>query len=58
MKCCMCNQEILKNPLIGWAQGNNAEPVVKNGRCCDDCNQVVIMARMMDLFEVKLGEKK
>ena len=27
----------------GW--GNNAQPF-NDGRCCDDCNQIVIFARM------------
>jgi len=26
--------------------GNNAEPLVKNGICCDDCNYHVVMARL------------
>ena len=45
MKCCICEEEI---PVVGtWDGGNNAEPVVEDGRCCDACNcGVVIPARL------------
>jgi hypothetical protein len=47
MKCSICKGEIEKNPLNGWDQGNNAEPVVYDGRCCGDCdNEVVIPCRL------------
>jgi len=50
MKCCICEGEIqpqMVNDIVVWDQGNNAEPVVENGRCCDDCNwSVVIPARL------------
>jgi hypothetical protein len=38
---------ICKGPIIGY--GNNAAPV-NNGRCCDECNaMVVIPARIVAL---------
>jgi hypothetical protein len=37
--CCMC-----KKLSRGW--GNNPEPVKSKGRCCDDCNNTVIMERL------------
>lgn len=37
--CCICGKEI-----IGF--GNNPYPLKKEGRCCDDCNSLVIEARM------------
>lgn len=38
-KCCICNK-----PFIGY--GNNPAPVKHKGRCCDDCNeQIVIPSR-------------
>jgi hypothetical protein len=41
INCCLCNKEIED------LYGNNAEPVVKNGRCCDSCNlDKVIPARI------------
>lgn len=38
--CCFCGL-----PFYGY--GNNAEPVIKNGVCCDECNlKKVIPARL------------
>jgi hypothetical protein len=54
MKCCICGNEIQpqRHPDTGqivWDQGHNAEPVVENGRCCDECNwTVVIAARLVN----------
>ena len=39
--CSVCGQD-----YIGW--GNNAWPI-NDGRCCDPCNQIVIMHRLADL---------
>lgn len=38
MKCCLCNNDIK-------GHGNNAEPL-KKGKCCDECNFLVILARL------------
>ena len=47
MKCCICKKEIPVDKVTGWKEGNNADPVVENGRCCNDCNfLVVIPARL------------
>jgi len=38
--CCFCGR-----PFYGY--GNNAEPVIENGICCDECNlKKVIPARL------------
>lgn len=45
--CCFCGR-----PFYGY--GNNAEPVIKNGICCDECNmKKVIPARIKQLKENK-----
>lgn len=45
MKCCICEQEIEREPT-GFDEGHNALPV-KDGRCCWACNfTVVIPARI------------
>ena len=46
--CCICKKPI---PVKGtWAAGNNAEPVA-NGRCCDYCDDsVVIPARIKAMY--------
>jgi hypothetical protein len=41
MKCSICNEN-----FEGF--GNNAEPV-NDGRCCDDCNNLVIMERIKEM---------
>lgn len=41
--CCFCGL-----PFYGY--GNNAEPVIKNGVCCNECNKTkVIPARIKSL---------
>ena len=50
MKCCLCNDEIKKEPISGWAQGNNAEPV-KIGRCCNICNLTKVLPARLKRFK-------
>jgi hypothetical protein len=45
--CCICGNEIVPHPLSEWDQGNNAEPV-KTGRCCDTCDEHVVIPRRME----------
>ena len=46
--CDICNGDI--KPEGDWLQGNNADPIVKDGRCCDMCNYtVVIPRRLLDI---------
>lgn len=42
--CCICGEE-----FEGW--GNNPYPLVKDedARCCDECNNLVILARLAEL---------
>ena len=47
MKCVLCKQEIRKDPLTQWDQGNNAEPLAE-GRCCDNCNHDVLAAQILN----------
>ena len=51
MKCSICNEEI---EVVGtWTRGNNAQPV-NDGRCCGDCNwMVVIPARIALMTKAK-----
>ena len=44
-KCVLCKKE-----FEGY--GNNAEPI-KKGKCCDACNEIVIMARIVNLKKEK-----
>lgn len=45
MQCSICQNAIPVNPINGWDQGNNAQPI-NDGRCCDECNQFVIAVRI------------
>jgi len=37
-------------PKYGWTLGNNAEPLAQ-GRCCDECNKLVIEERLRIVLE-------
>lgn len=41
MKCVLCGKEIK-------GAGNNAEPLAE-GKCCDACNNQVILARIVGI---------
>lgn len=43
-KCCLCGEDIND-------YGNNPEPLVSNGRCCDRCNKNVITFRMYVTYD-------
>ena len=48
MGCAICGNEIQTTGL-GWDEGNNAEPVVMNGRCCDACDTTVVLPARLEL---------
>ena len=58
MKCCICGEKIEVNAISGWEQGNNAEPVVKDGRCCDLCNAEVVFRKRMELLVEHVRERE
>lgn len=37
--------------------GNNAEPI-NSGRCCDTCNDLVVLARINRLKNIGTGEEE
>ena len=44
MTCCICGK-------LFYGYGNNPEPIRKVGRCCDECNQsLVIPARLAEVI--------
>jgi len=47
--CSICDKPIIPEPISGWTQGNNAWPV-NDGRCCDNCNNIVIQVRLNKVF--------
>ena len=54
--CSICTKaidDLVINGEIAWSDGHNAEPV-KNGRCCSECNDnVVIPARLAQFGIIK-----
>lgn len=56
MQCSICNDPIMIEPS-GWADGANAWPVVPNGRCCNMCDeQIVIPTRLAREYNLQIGE--
>lgn len=50
MKCSICGLEIKPHPVTSYVGGNNAWPV-NEGRCCDTCNEtVVVPRRLADMY--------
>jgi hypothetical protein len=51
MKCCICRSEIeqqkTEDGKVYWDKGHNAQPIM-DGRCCNSCNEKVILRRMND----------
>jgi len=51
MNCCLCDEEIEKQYTpegkMFWDTGHNAEPLVKDGRCCEDCNTTKVVPERM-----------
>ena len=39
MKCCICGKTIK-------GYGHNPWPIKKDGKCCDECNKLVIQERI------------
>lgn len=47
MKCCFCHKNIK-------GYGNNALPV-KKGRCCEECNQMIVIPERVYRWTKKRG---
>ncbi len=48
LECCLCGDEITVDPVSGWDKGHNAQPLYE-GRCCNNCNDIVVLARICAL---------
>jgi len=57
MDCSICGNEIEIQALSGWAEGNNAEPVVEEGRCCDICDASFVIPARMEALRTYSREK-
>ena len=55
MKCSICKKEIEKkyhNGKMYWDSGHNAQPV-NSGRCCDKCNNEVVIPTRFAIYKYK-----
>lgn len=43
--CGICRGPIHPDPISGWKGGHNAWPI-KEGRCCSECNNLVVAERL------------
>ena len=50
MKCSICKEPIQVEPITGWKEGHNAWPI-NDGRCCDNCNNLVTATRLKIHFK-------
>tara|TARA_R100000808_G_scaffold62_6_gene488 strand:+ start:816 stop:1016 length:201 start_codon:yes stop_codon:yes gene_type:complete len=55
MDCAICKAGIQPDPISGWKEGHNAWPLA-DGRCCDNCNNTVVGARILMLKEAMDNE--
>lgn len=46
--CVLCGR-----PIMGW--GNNPYPLAEDGECCDQCNALVIEARLIRAIRAQGG---
>jgi hypothetical protein len=49
LMCSICGLKIEPHPVSGWAGGNNARPV-NDGRCCDDCDNTIVIPHRIRLI--------
>ena len=52
MKCTICGLEIKTDSDGKWDGGHNAEPINK-GRCCEKCNNIVVIPMRLRQFEAR-----
>ena len=57
MKCSICKGPILIEPITGWKKGHNAWPI-NDGRCCDNCNNMVVTARLTNFVNKRKDVKR
>ena len=44
MNCCFCRDEITER------ESHNANEIVTGGRCCGDCNSMIVIPHRLQLF--------
>lgn len=56
LRCSICEGEIEVHGT--WKEGHNAEPVIKNGRCCDRCSDIVVIPTRMGIASRRSWSKR
>ena len=52
MYCVLCESKIVPDPICGGDKGHTAEPLAA-GRCCDNCNNDVVMERIRRSYKTE-----
>ena len=55
MKCSICGLEIEMDADGKWDGGHNAAPIVE-GRCCEECNDIVVIPMRLREFQERRNE--
>lgn len=55
LMCSICGNEIKPHPISGWAGGNNANPI-NDGRCCDYCDNNVVIPKRIEMILRERGK--
>jgi len=42
-KCCICKKDF-------YGEGNNPDPVMKSGRCCNECNFTKVLPARLRVY--------
>ncbi len=50
-RCCLCGK------FLGKSYGNNPYPLSDSGRCCDKCNEKVVVARLSARMLIEIEKK-
>ena len=56
MKCTICGLVIKTDSDGIWDGGHNAEPINK-GKCCEKCNDTVVLPMRLRQFEARRQEE-
>ena len=54
MNCDICSNTITPD-LYGWDKGQNAAPIINDGRCCASCNEYLVIP--VRLWEISSNKK-
>ena len=57
MKCSICKDKIETETISGWTGVHNPWPIQDKGRCCNDCNnELIVPARLIMALGITVKE--